>query len=234
MLSTKLQSLNTHPQLIEALLTRLQQWRYEQPYAARNWDVEVSQCLLEQDEIGWKNMMEGLPSKKWQIIQNKYYQSIQSQKSGRRWILSVFKLLANMAWDQWEHRNAILHKHDQPRHQRALQLLHQEILAELAKGSRGLNIHDQYHFNVSFLTLRSKSLDYIKAWLLNVQAARKAASERQIRNAQAREEFFVPLSQREHTPPQMPHQRQRRRRRNTPPETDSHNITTWIRTGYLY
>ena len=50
--------------------------------------------------------MEGLAAPHWLLAQQRYYRRIGSKHTGNRWLLALLKLLNNMAWDQWEHRNA--------------------------------------------------------------------------------------------------------------------------------
>ena len=163
------------------------------------------ECILEQDAIGWKTLLEGVPSKKWKIIQESHYQSIGSKHNAKGWILALVKLLINMAWDQWEHRNDILHRVDKPRQQRALQLLHQNILSQLAEGCQSLSRQDRRYFSFSYNTLISKPLEYKKAWIGNVHAARQAAALRANEANAQRLNFFLPRTgTRQLVPPTAP------------------------------
>ena len=154
--------------------------------------------------------MEGLPTKKWKTIQEAHYINIDSKHNAKRWILALLKLLVNTAWDQWEHRNEILHRIDQPRQQRAIKLLNEEILTQLSLGYQTLPARDRRYFSFSYTSLISKPFEYKKAWISNVYAARQAAvlrsEEDALRAAQAddqRNNFFLPRVRRL-VPPQLP------------------------------
>jgi Fe-S cluster biosynthesis and repair protein YggX len=62
-----------------------------------------------QDDIGWDKFMLGNISVLWQDIQAQYFQEIGKQNSGLRWTSALIQRILQMAWDQWKHRNAILH-----------------------------------------------------------------------------------------------------------------------------
>ena len=95
-----------------------------------------------------------------------------------------------MAWEQWDHRNKILHDTDQPRQQKAKQLLHSEITKEMLISPQRLPRKDRHHFNQAILSLLNKSLDYKKAWISNVHAARQQAAHHQQQNTEKRENLL--------------------------------------------
>jgi Fe-S cluster biosynthesis and repair protein YggX len=45
----------------------------------------------------------------WQEIQAQYFREIRKQNPGLRWTSAIIHKIWKVAWDQWEHRNAILH-----------------------------------------------------------------------------------------------------------------------------
>jgi hypothetical protein len=47
----------------------------------------------------------------WAVLQQRYYDSIRSQKTGKRWVVASLKKLWAVAWDLWELRNGLLHDH---------------------------------------------------------------------------------------------------------------------------
>jgi hypothetical protein len=62
-----------------------------------------------QDDIGWDKFMFGNISVLWQEIQAQYFREIGKQNSGLRWTSALIQNIWKLTWDQWEHRNVILH-----------------------------------------------------------------------------------------------------------------------------
>ncbi len=207
---------DTAPSLTAALLLRLSQWRNDLPFTNGNLNPSTAAVLHAQDNIGWKNLLEGLAARHWLLAQQRYYLRIGSKCTGKRWILALLKLLNNMAWDQWEHRNAILHRVDQPRHHQAIRLLDDEITNEFILGRDGLQRRDHHHFRHALAPLLNKPLAYKKSWLYNVHHARASAARfRATRTAR----FFNLAPPDENLLPPIHPQRE--------------IIITWMRTGRL-
>ena len=70
---------------------------------------EINEATKEQEDIGWWNMMLGLHSNKWQIIQQAHYKRIGSKRSAKRWTSLVIRKLWEIAWDMWQHRCRVAH-----------------------------------------------------------------------------------------------------------------------------
>ena len=68
--------------------------------------------MHEQSEIGWSNFLEGRLSSHWRYVMDQHYRRIGSKKNGKRWTTMLIQKVWEIAWDQWEHRNGILHDHD--------------------------------------------------------------------------------------------------------------------------
>jgi hypothetical protein len=62
-----------------------------------------------QDDIGWDRFMFGNISVLWQEIQAQYFQEIGVHNSELRWTSALIQNIWQVAWDQWEHKNKILH-----------------------------------------------------------------------------------------------------------------------------
>ncbi len=69
--------------------------------------------------MGWMHQPEvatastqGFVTKDWADSQNSYYCTILALRTGKRWLIELIKKLWATAWDQWEHRNAVLHEGD--------------------------------------------------------------------------------------------------------------------------
>jgi hypothetical protein len=70
---------------------------------------ELQDAQDAQDDIGWDSFMFGNIYVLWQEIQAQYFQEIGKQNSGLRWTSALIHNICQVAWDQWEHRNKILH-----------------------------------------------------------------------------------------------------------------------------
>ena len=168
-----LTSVDTQEELQRALMFRLSQFRRQLPLTNQAWSPTTLDLIQDQDTIGWKNLLEGLPSRKWLIVQQRHYKRIGSKRSARRWLSALLKRLNAIAWDQWEHRNGILHHPNHPRQQAAVRLLHREMVQEWSTGPANLPRCDRHHFNITSAELFLKPLSYKKAWLQNVHASRQ-------------------------------------------------------------
>ena len=62
-----------------------------------------------QDLVGWQALLEGCLVPEWTCVQQSYYVWKASIKTGRWWITSLITKLWDVAWDQWDHRNSVLH-----------------------------------------------------------------------------------------------------------------------------
>jgi hypothetical protein len=100
---------HTHPRLARLLLERLLEWKTRTPRKAlRPIEHDLQELEDAQDEIGWDKFMFGNISVLWQEIQEQYFRE-KKQDSGLRWKSAFIQNIWQVAWDQWEHRNAILH-----------------------------------------------------------------------------------------------------------------------------
>jgi hypothetical protein len=99
----------TSPELHESIVYNLDTWR--SPESTRQYSAGHNLTPLDlQREYGWQSFLEGFVTEDWANIQNSYYRTIQASRTGRRWLIELKKKLWATAWDQWEHRNAVLHK----------------------------------------------------------------------------------------------------------------------------
>ncbi|HEY9817886.1 MAG TPA: hypothetical protein V6D20_19085 [Candidatus Obscuribacterales bacterium] len=170
-------SAKTMPSLQEALLQRLRTWQTQQPLLHDpNWPPDVRQAIQEQDAIGWKNMIEGIPCKNWQLIQQRYYDSIGSPKTGKRWLLGVLKRLNDTAFDTWKHRDDILHRVDKTHLQEANALLNTEITHEFQLGLTDLPRKFHHYFHWPLASILQKSSAYKRGWVDNLQTIRASVS----------------------------------------------------------
>jgi hypothetical protein len=98
-----------------------------------------------QDALGWQPFLEGGIANDWQFAQQTYFKSLRSKKSGRRWVSALIRKLRTVAWDQWEHRNSILHDHDSTKHRKIItQDTDRLISRQFAMRVQGLPSNNHY------------------------------------------------------------------------------------------
>jgi hypothetical protein len=101
----------THPSITEIICSRLLEWKTGIPYSPLDSSfLGLRATVALQDLVGWQAFLEGCPVLGWQETQQRFYTWIGSGgRTGARWLPQVIHKAWDVAWDQWEHRNGILH-----------------------------------------------------------------------------------------------------------------------------
>ena len=92
-----------------------------------------------------------------------------SRRSGKRWLVAVLKKLSDIAWDQWEHRNGILH--DKETGTRNIER-EGEIREQFTIGSRTVMEDDRHFLEKGIHAVLEQSPEVQEAWLIRVIASR--------------------------------------------------------------
>jgi hypothetical protein len=184
-LTSYLSKSHTMPAIQHAIITCLQRWRKGEPLCLDGLDLGVQQTVINQNLIGWKNLLEGLPSKGWYNLQAGYYSEEGEDRSTTKWMTGLLLKLNNLGYNQWDHRNEVKHNTVQPRHKLMEAKLDWEITQLLLQGRGSLPAHHRHHFRHSLTTLLAKPLDYRQAWLQNVLAAKDCQEKIRTRNMEA-------------------------------------------------
>jgi hypothetical protein len=82
----------------------------------------------------------------WQEIQAQYFREIGKQNSGLRSTSALIQKIWKVVWDQWEHRNAILHNSENLIAQAESVMIASRVQMELETGIQGLLQGDRYLF----------------------------------------------------------------------------------------
>jgi hypothetical protein len=82
-----------------------------------------------------------------QEIQAQYFRQIGKHNSGRLWTSALIHNIWQVAWDQWEHRNAILHNSENIVIQAESVMIASRVQMELETGIQGLLQDDRYLFD---------------------------------------------------------------------------------------
>ena len=184
-----LEDIDCCPLLKAAIPSRISAWRQEIPYTDDpSWPPQLLALLYSQDTIGWKNLMEGLPSNLWSpylktYIASQHYQTLYPPCPNRL-LTKILKATHKLAWSQWDYRNQFVNGKGNLRDQAALQLLHSKISSEYITGIHTLPPTDHHLFSECLHSLLSRTPKYKKGWYLNVTSAR----ERQLRRQDMAEE----------------------------------------------
>ena len=150
------------PELISVLDTRLYQFRQQLDMAAMPPGLThpARLLVLQQDKIGWHNLLLGFPAKQWKLLQARHYRRLGIQRSARSWMKGFLTRLHQLAWHQWDHRNNCLYDPEGKWQKEMQQKLDDEIILEYSRGIEELPPCDQSHFAYPLNTLLSRALDY--------------------------------------------------------------------------
>ncbi len=172
-LSKDLARAKTDPDITTAVTQALLHWREQRQISILSFPSETRDAVRNQQKIGWKNFLEGLPSKQWQHLQAQYYKRHRLRKSLKRWTATFNRGLHNLAWSLWNHRNDVKHRILKPREQLARKLLDREIVQRYLSAHEQLLEGDKCHLHYSLWQLLQKPVSFKKSWLLNVISAQK-------------------------------------------------------------
>ena len=140
-------------------------------------------AFREQDEIGWWNFLLGCVTPKFAEVQQAYYMSIGSKRTGKVWLRRLVTQIWEVHWQMWEHRNYVLHETLTPHKQQELESLHDEIRSEFSQGTQGLSVVDHTRLEDKELVL-NLGLSNSKCWLKNIQLARSSHARMKLTAAQ--------------------------------------------------
>jgi hypothetical protein len=175
-LKSWLQENSTHPEVSMAIIEYLDSWRYDRPPNLRTVQGWIEPAIAHQSELGWRNLLEGIPSQQWQEIQRVYFSRIGSARSPKRWTIALIQKMWDIAWNMWEHRNGILHDKEQSI---ILQHLNTNIREEFKKGMSGLPKEAKALFSQGCAAVLAKPAEVKQQWLARIQLARRRALKMQ-------------------------------------------------------
>ena len=158
-----LNSIQTDPNITRQLLLGLQMWRNDEV-------ILQEPMIIDQNNIGWNGIMEGVLGKHWSEEQDWYKQQKSEVTSGRKWAQLVIRRLWKIAWDIWQHRNEMEHRHDQ---QKELFRLRELAKVEIEVGSKGYGSM-QFLFTPEMVDkVLHGNKDYVANWIRSVQVRRQ-------------------------------------------------------------
>jgi hypothetical protein len=175
---------DTNPTIQQAIWEGVNTWRQGEPYPEKENTTGADNSAKRQTKIGWQNMMEGLPAKGWAEAQQQWYDWRKSRRTGKRWITSLVKKLAETSWQMWDHRNTV-------NNTKGTNMESQEtdgkIDREFRRGFHRIREETGRLTKTRQEVLLRQSLGYRKNWLHRIRAAREYAEVRDARNQPPRE-----------------------------------------------
>lgn len=140
-----LAEIGTAPEISESLLQFLQDIREPVSNWAPSWaplntipHVALVQAITSQRMIGSQAFLEGLLSKAWGPLQESYFRSKGSRRSGTKWAASVSKQLILIGFYMWESRNKVHHSEASSSKQLLSQQVNDEIRHQMGLDPSGL------------------------------------------------------------------------------------------------
>jgi hypothetical protein len=157
--------------IAQLLIQSLQAWRDGSLHNATDRHV----ILQQQDVVGWNHVIEGCLCTAWRQAHQQYLCSIQSNHSSVNWTATLIQKLWGAAWQLWEHRNEIEHKHESIRIQATTDA---QIAEEISKGFSGLDKFSNLFQDAELLHVSNPStnITYKQEWLKRIHTARARLS----------------------------------------------------------
>lgn len=178
---------STCPAVGTAICSGLQSWRNTNAtptLPAGTTFPGLAQAFDNQNKIGWQALLQGCPAVGWAEVQQAYLDWCGSRRTGKRWLSALIRKLWDIAWDQWEHRNGILHNVEDDLATRELDT---RIRSEHAKGCDELQKPEQQLFKKhSLVVILKGTKQFREAWIARIEAGRRRAVHRRERREKAR------------------------------------------------
>ena len=169
---------NTEPYMEASIMKIIRFWKSGiaiTPSTFKN-TFGLRDAIKDQQKIGWNNFILGRWSKKWQLVQKRYFAEIGSRKSSLRWTTSIIYKLMMTVWDIWNFRNSLIHGKGGVNQRAKNKDLNEDIRIQLDIGLQNLLKKDQYlrkKYTRSKLLHDSTIVDK-QNWIRAVKAARIA------------------------------------------------------------
>ena len=193
---------NTSPPIADFVVSMLSSLRRDDWVPPTMWyrfsssdRLLFDQARADQLRIGAQCLIEGLLASQWAPLQQRYFRSLGSRRSGAIWASNLSQQLILIGFQMWTNRNSVFHSDDNVAALAERNVLDSRIRDEFRAGSQGLPSHIRPLLRSSHqaIVLRFSNDDKVD-WLQTVQSARRRA--RRSLNAQKRvlRDFFLPPS----------------------------------------
>ena len=99
----------------------------------------------------WNNFILCRRSKKWQLVQKRFFKRQKKRKTSLRWATSIINKFMYVAWDIWNFRNSLLHDKGGVNERATNKELNLQIREEFTIGTANLQDKDKKNSFVSTL-----------------------------------------------------------------------------------
>ena len=159
--------------------TRNHKW----PQASSKHEKVAYMAATEQQQIGWKNLLQGRLSKKWALTQHYHLKEVYKSKSippgtYELWKKSFIPTLIQYGLDLWELRNGVVHG-STPRETAIIRRnrLNKDIIAKYSKGPNSVSPAQRRLFQKPEVLRLYDSNHSKQNWLISVTIAQQARKE---------------------------------------------------------
>jgi hypothetical protein len=184
-LRRSLESNDTDPEIITAIIEGLNSWKFGYPSPPPREPI-VRSAWSSQNAIGWWAMVNGFVSCEWHKAQRNFFKLSNARdpfgrpKDVRRWTVELVRKLLGISWDMWRHRNGVLHSNElTAQRSRELLAINNEIRIQFETGANTLSSQDRFWISRASLNkVLEYDLDRKKRWLESVRLARQRFQNR--------------------------------------------------------
>ena len=166
---------DTEVTLKVAICQDLQAWRQKNHLTSINYlPQEIQKAVSDMRRIGYDRILEGLLPHSVIAVQQEYYDTKESRRSGKAWGKKVYTLFWNTLMALWAGRNEQLHKTDRIHELEGLSTLKSAIKAEFDLGLHRLPACEfSIYFSVPYETLCQRHISALRTWLHTIRLGRE-------------------------------------------------------------
>ena len=143
-------------------------------YIPSGYEEPIQQCLNAQSHLGWTGFLEGLLTTDWAALQQQYYESQESRKTGRGWAIGLSTQVWRMVFAMWQHRNNCLHTSETLARLSGIEQVDIVIKDERALGISTLDPIYAPYFQQPTANLLKLSSTKRRKWLALIRHARES------------------------------------------------------------
>ena len=169
-----LENKKTDPEITLIIIQSLKSWTTNNEPTCNSDREDIKQAFIDQNDIGWDNLLLGIGAKKWADCQQRYLESINKRSTGKRWLIEIQKKMLNTAWDFWNTRCNERWKPGNYFDKLAEEALDDAIFEELERGiTHEFPQRSKHLFEIEPAEIMNYTVKSKKYWLQSVEAARR-------------------------------------------------------------
>jgi hypothetical protein len=173
-----LATIDTDPEIITVIIMNLKSWYYNTPTEVIDTSRDIQNCAKRQDLLGWDLVIEGFLHYGWIDSQQRYYDSIGSRRTGKKWLERLLLELWDLTMLLWINRNDTKHQQDNQQTSREITHMNRNIICLYNKLNGTVPNNDQYLFITPLPTLLKKTMAFKLEWIAQATAVSEAQLKR--------------------------------------------------------